>query len=229
LQPGVAGRPGSVTLRVANRTAAAFSGPATAELFLSADATLDDGDALLAAAAGARKLKLRPGATRPLPVKFTYPALPADGGDRYLLARAAGSDVAASAVPLRVVNPAIDLSGAAPGGAGATPIARGGRASASVNVLNAGTDPATGPLAVALFAVREGDDPAGPRTVLATLTQSARINPSRARRLRLKFAVPPILAPGRYALVLVVDAANAFAEPDETNNASPSPVALTVT
>lgn len=228
MKPGVAGRPGRVRVHVANRTTAPIKAPANVELFLSTDATLDAGDTTVTTPS-ARMLKLKPGATRPLAVKFAYPPVPADG-NYFVLARVAGSDTTASVAPMLVRNPAVDLSGSVGDTSRGAPVPRGGRASTSVTLLNTGTDPVSGPLAATLFAVPAGEDPlTGARTQLATVTKTVRINANRAKKLRLNYAVPTSLTPGNYTLVFTVDSGNAFAEPNETNNTSVAAVPLAVT
>jgi glucose/arabinose dehydrogenase len=230
--PGVVGRSGRATIRVANRGVVAFSGPANVELSLSGNA---DGSGGMPVASLVSKLKLKTGASRPLKVAFAYPPMPADG-DYFLIARVtpvdraadgnAANDVGATAVAVPVRHPVVDLAGTLV--PPSRPVARGGRARLSVSVLNAGTEPAAGPLSLTLFAIPQGADPSGPRTALATVTRAVTINPGKARRIALNFVVPPTLAPGAYALLAELDTAGAFAEPDETNNVLVAPVATVI-
>ena len=231
----VIGRAGGAAVRVGNRGSVAFSGAVNVNLFLSPDPSLNDGDTPVASFG--KKLKIKPGATgKPLKVKFAVPGVPSDGG-YYLLARVSpattpadanpANDVGASAGPVAVRNPVVDLAGSFAAPPKST-VSQGGKAAVAVNLLNAGTEAVSGPLSLLLYAVPEGAGPDAPRTTLAAMTKSFTINPGQAKRLNFAFTVPADLARGRYSLVVLIDTAGAFTEPDESNN-SVAPVPLIVT
>jgi hypothetical protein len=199
----------------------------TVTLFLSPDPTLDPADAQLGAVT--KRLRLKPGQGKPVKVKLgPFPAV-ADGA-YHILAQVTepggGSAVAAAEATVAVAAPFVDLAGAF----ASPPLAalkRGEKATVLVNVTNAGNADARGrvevTLALSADAAAGGDD-----RVAARVTKKVKLKPGAGKTLKLRLAPPEDLAAGNYYLVTAVDAGNAVAEPDETNNAAASAATFAV-
>ena len=123
--------------------------------------------------------------------------------------------------------PVVDLSGGFPN---PTPsvLARGGKGTIRLDVINAGNVAARGRLQVTLYASTDSTGAAGVVPLLTT-TKSVKIKPGSRQRLRLNFRVPTDLAAGTYFFSAAVDSANAFPEPNEADNLAVSESSFTVT
>src|SRR6185437_6707784 len=100
-----------VFVRIVNQGDAPLNRPVSVTLYASADAMLDAGDTPLTTIT--RRVWLKPGQGRNLPVTFVTPGTLTDGND-YLLADISGGDavvgnVVATPAPLAVKQPFVDL------------------------------------------------------------------------------------------------------------------------
>jgi glucose/arabinose dehydrogenase len=227
----VGGTRGRADVRVTNAGTARVSGPVTVTLFLSADAALDAPDA--AAVSKTMRLRLAPGASRVLRMRFIHP--PAGDGDYLLLAQVDSADaveeadesnnVAASAAPFPLQAPFINLSGSlAPEG---VTLVRGRRSAVPLTLSNGGNVPARGRLRYSLLASPDAD--AGAGLPLRTFARATRLAAGGSRTSRLRFVTPGELPPGTWFLAVVVDADNARQERDEADNLVVSQAAIQVT
>jgi glucose/arabinose dehydrogenase len=216
------GTSGKVTVRVNNTGDAPIADLVTVSLFLSPDAVFDVTDA--AAGSITRPLKLNPGKGKAVPLTFTYPSV-ADG-NYFLLAQvdpanAIGeafelNNVSASAAPVPVQAPVINLTGTLSGPT--TPVvARGGRAPAVLSLTNGGNVMAKGPVTLSLFAATDAAGQTNAAPVL-TQTKTLKLKPGASKAFRLKLVLPVDLPPGAYFLAAAIDPDNRFAEPNEADN-----------
>jgi len=228
----IGGQKGRVRLQLTNSGDAPIQSPVGIQLVASADTTLDAGDAPVTNVT--RPVRLRPGRSRFLVVPFAYPTV-ADG-QYFILANLdsangiaegnEGNNVAASAAPVLIAAPFVDLVasvGAPPRGS----FTIGRRTSVPITITNNGNVPAgPGLLQIDLFgsadAARGVDD-----LPLATITRPIRIRNARSRIIRVNFIFPAELAAGSYYVTTTIDAPNAIAESNETNNDAASSVAFT--
>jgi subtilase family serine protease len=220
-----------VRLQLTNSGDAPIQSPVGIQLVASSDTTLDAGDAPVTNVT--RPVRLQPGRSRFLVVPFAYPTV-ADG-QYFILANLdsangiaegnEGNNVAASAAPVLIAEPFVDLVatvGAPPRGS----FTIGRRTSVPITVTNNGNVPASGLLQIDVFAsadaARGTDD-----SPLASLTRRVRIRNARSRIIRVGFIFPAELLAGSYFVTTTIDAPNAIAESNETNNDAASSVAFT--
>ena len=182
-----------------------------------------------------RPLKLKPGKSRPVPIKFLYPAGVPDGTYNLVAtvdttsAVAEGNETnntATTAAPVTIAAPFVDLT-AAVGAPARGALAIGRRASVPVILTNGGNVPASGLATVDMFA--SADNLIGGDTPLATVTRKLKLKNGKARPVRLSFLVPADLPAGSYFIVTSVDTQNAIAESNESNNTAISTVAFPAT
>jgi len=227
----VTGAPGRTRVRVTNAGASAFAGPVKVGLYVSPDPWLDPEDTALTAAL--RTLKLRPGRSKMVPVRFAFPDVP--DGSYYLLGYADADKavpetsetniVAASPAAVTIAAAFVDLSASFAAMTVTPPPNR--RGLATLLVRNAGNVPARGLLSVTLTA--SSDQAPDPGDVpLGTKALKINIKPGAARPLRLRFAPASGLVSGQYYVIATLDPANAIAERDESNNTAVSSNAFTV-
>jgi hypothetical protein len=223
----VGGAKGRQSVRITNRGAAAAAGTITVSLYASADAVLDPTDQLTASTS--KSMKLKPGASKQVRMKFDYPAL--DDGAYRLLAFADASDVipesdeannvAATASAVQIARPFVDLSGVFAD----APVLRAGKGiTASLSLHNAGNMPARGSMSVQLLAstdatLDDGDVFVGRVPVRVSL------KPGATKKVRLRFP-SPLLAGGQYTYFARIDADGQIAESDEANNITPPAAAV---
>ena len=203
------------TVTVRNLTTSPFNDQVTVSLYASTNETIDAADPPPLASV-TRTLRLKPGASRPVPLGFTgFPAAVADGSYR-LLARASSptggtSNTAASATAVTIAAPFRDLTAAF----AATPagtVRAGGRGSARLLLRNAGNATAAGTVTVTLTATgATGDVPLGPAT-----TARVNLRPSATKFVTSRFQIPT--AAGDYTLRATVAASDEIGETDEGNN-----------
>ena len=223
----VGGARARVLVRVTNAGGHAVSGPVRFAVFASPDGFLDADDRALATVD--KPVRLRPGRSRNVPLVFSAAAdVPA--GDYTLLVRAdaAGAvaemhewnNVAASAAPVAVSPPTVDLNGSL-GAVRVTGTGARRRASATLLLRNDGNSRYNGPVAISLLASPDAtaDDA---DTLLATLpARTVRIKAGGQRVIRLRANVSS-LAAGTYHLVARAPAAGPTAAVNPANNAAVS-------
>jgi hypothetical protein len=225
---GMKAKKARARVAVTNMSSERVSGPVTIGLFLSADATLDAGDA--AVTSSVRRLTLKPGQTKTVRMHVReFPAV-ADGA-YHLMAQvtgpAGGGAVASGAPVLTVAAPFVDLTGSFARGVSGT-VRPTGKTSATLLVRNAGNISAHGPGSVALYA--SSDTTLDPSADTPLVTRALRLNlkPGGARAYPLRFALPANLATGSHYLAASVDSANQVTESNEANNDAISTAPFTV-
>jgi len=181
-----------------------------------------------------KPVRLNPGRSRNVVVKFAYPDS-LENGDYFLLARAdAGgavaekdetNNVAASPAAVNISQPFVDLSGAfqvvRPIGA---PVRQVG---ATLLVRNDGNVAVNGPVTLSLLASTDAiaDDA---DVSLGTVFRTLRIKPNSARRLSFRLPLPSGMAAGTYHVIARIDSTSTVTESDETNNDAASGGTFTV-
>jgi hypothetical protein len=218
---GMRAKKARATVAVTNTAAEVLSGRVAIRLFLSADTSLDAGDAPVMSSV--RRLKLKPGQTKSLRMNIrAFPAVP--DGDYHLMAQVAdpagggGAIVASGAPVLTVAAPFVDLTGSISRGIVGGTVRPAGETSATLLVQNAGNFAARGPASVALFASADTTLDSNDDAPLVTRALRLNLKPGAARAYRLRFALPANLAAGSYYLAASVDSANQIVEAVETNN-----------
>jgi len=210
-------RRGKAIVAVTNASGDLVKGNTGVELFVSADATLDDGDATVLTTE--KKMKLKPGQTKN--VKLKVKDLPVtDAGGYQLLARITAPDQSQSLVTgdvtFPVAEPVIDLAGAVVKNID-KPVAPGGTTVVAVGVQNLGNVATNSPLDVSVFA--STDSTSSDDDILLQLrTTNVKIKPQAGKTIRVPIRLPSTLAPGSYFVVAKVDSSAQIPEPDEVNN-----------
>jgi hypothetical protein len=225
------GAPGRTRIRLSNDGATDVVGDVTIGLFVSPDPWLDEDDTPVADIA--KSVRLRPGAAKNIPVRFSFPQVV--DGSYYVLAwadksralpeRNEGNNLAASPAATTLAPAFVDLSATLPTMTVSPPPGR--RGLATLLVRNGGNVAATGVLSVSLAASSDqvldaGDVP------LNTLSGRIRIKPGGTKRMRLRFGPAPGLVSGQYYVIATLDPDNTIAERDEANNTAVSPGTFTV-
>lgn len=225
------GLKGKTAVKVLNDGDQISTGDVKVDLFLSTDSTLDDADPMVTTLT--KRLSLKPGKSKALKLSYLFPSV-ADGS-YYMLARAERTDspteidatnnIAASATTVPNRMPVIDFSGTflrQP-----ATLAFGRRAAVSLNLYNIGNSIANGAMEITTYLTT---DPTGQTglTEIGDLSKKLKLRPGRPQKFDVKFILPAGLAAGTYYLATKIDAANAFAEVDETNNLFVSQAPITV-
>jgi hypothetical protein len=217
-----------VSVDVANTGSADLNDSVTINTFVSTDATVDAGDAPLAAPL-VKKLKLKPGAHKAIKLKVTgFPSVP--DGDYFVLAQASApsANAAASASSTTTVNiaaPFVDLAGALPAPAKTT-LTAGKKAPVSLSLTNAGNVDATGTINVALALRPAGGGEAD--VPLPAVPVKLKLKAGTTRPVKLNAVAPVGTAAGTYFLVASIDSTNAITESIEGNNDLLGDVPLTL-
>ena len=225
----VTGQRGNVRVLVTNQgdapVAAPRTSPVAVRLLASADAVLDGSDVEIASVA--RPMRLLPGRSRPMPMRFVYPTTLADG-PYYLLTQVdatnvvtegnEGNNVGATAAPITIAAPFVDLvptvvGAPVPGGV----LGIGRRANVPVTVANNGNVAASGLLQVDLFASADAVADASDLP-LASVTRRVKLKNGKSRPIRVAFLVPANLPAGSYFITATIDQPNAIPESNDANN-----------
>lgn len=214
---GARTRPVPVTVTVTNADFAAFSGPVTVTLFVTADEAFQaDADPQLATIT--KRLKLESGESKAVNLKVkAFPAV-ADGDYRVLARVAAAGVDPAGNVSFNTVNiaaPFVDLAGSF--GAMPAALARGKRARLSLTLTNAANSAIKATVPVAVTA-SPPPGVGGAPVSLGTINAKVSLKAGQTKTVRLSVTVPSDLAAGSYFLDAVLDPANVLAEGNETNN-----------
>lgn len=230
---GVKGKT-KVTVGVINTAPALTTVTTTVRLFVSADQSLDPGvDKALASIT--KKLKLKPsGGSKSL--KLKVPAFPGDvpDGSYFVIADATDAEgnhaTSVAPAPVTIAAPFARLGANLPGPlAGA--LRPGGKASASFVLSNAQSNVvAAGSGTVTLAASPDatagnGDDV----PIFGPVTQKVSLKSGKSKTYKLKFTLPPTLAPGTYHLVATFNrGAGLPADPDLSDDTAISAGTFTV-
>ena len=217
---GVAG-----TVTITNADVTDFSGPVTVTLFLSPDATLEEGaDPQIATVT--KKLKIASAQSKFLKIKI--PSFPTVAEDDYVvigkLTSSTGVGSNATDEAVHIGPPFVDLSGTFT--TLAATAKAGKKAKATVTVANGGNVDAKGTVPVTI-ATSPNADGTGAVTI-ATVNAKVAIKAGASKAVKLNFTVPAGTAPGPYFVVATLDASNVLPESNETNNTVLSETTLTV-
>ena len=230
LVSAAAGTSAEIRVRLTNSGPTRVVGATAVDLFLSADTYLDPDDVQVGTVP--RSPRLRPGASRVVTARLTFPEDAA--GSYHLLAwtdagravaeRNEANNVTASAAPVAVGPPTQDFS------ASVSKVTDAGRRRrrgvATVLLRYDGNVPVDGSLGIELHASTDAN-PDSADTLLARVTKRVRMKPGASKLVRLRF-LPAGLSPGTYYVTAAVDTGSAFTEADETNNVAVSGPALQV-
>ena len=222
-----------VSVRVSNRGSGASSGSGRVSLYLSADETVDAGDTPVGSVT--TNLALKPGKSKTVKLRFTFPGTLPDGSYSLLafldadntVAESDDSNNVSSVGPVNLSMPFLDLVGSF--GAALPASIRGGfKTNLPVRVDNQGNSVAPGRIALKVVASADTTADAGD-TVLATTNMNLGIKPGANKSQRVSFVTPRALIDGSYYLIVVVDDGNVIPESNELNNVAVSPSAVVVT
>jgi hypothetical protein len=125
------------------------------------------------------------------------------------------NNTAASSAMIANQAPVIDLSGSmllTP-----TTLVRGRRSSVALSLLNGGNVPAAGLMTITLQAAGQPDG-TGPVSTLSSVPRPLKLRGGGRRTVRLTFIPPADLLAGTYYFAATIDAAESFAESNESNN-----------
>lgn len=214
---------GTISLDLSDGTSAGATEPITLQLFASPTTTIDSSAVSLGAPV-TKRVKLMPGRSVPLRLKYAFPATLSQGGYYVLteITRNGSSDVVASASPVEVVPATVDPAAAFPEHL-PTPLP-GGKGSVLITVVNSGNSPARGTISLALSAV-----PVGGAATLVT-SQLARVNlkPGKSKTFRIRYRLPLTLAAGSYHFSATVAAVAGFVDSNPANNTAEDPTPFTL-
>jgi hypothetical protein len=222
-----------LVLTITNAGNAAAAGKVAVRLVASADESYDAGDATVVDLP-ARKLALRPGASRALRIKpRAIPTLP--DGDYHLLAVVDATQalteavetnnvVAALAAPVRIAAPFADVALTSPALTGR--LTAGKPARLIVTARNDGNAPATGDVVMRVRLTATPDDPTSGTTI--NVPVRVRLNQGATTVLRGKLTVPADLVAGSYYVAVMGLDAIPWTDPDPTNETPVSEAAFAV-
>ena len=172
-----------------------------------------------------RPIRLRPGQSRFIPVKFVYPAV--TDGNYFLVATAdAGNTVpegnetnntGASATAVTIAAPFVDLAATAIGAPPRGTLAIGRRSSIPITIQNLGNVPATGVLNISVYASTDATVGTGD-ILLGTSSRPLKLKNGKTRVIRISGIIDPALPPGTYFIGAVVNSPAAIAETTAANN-----------
>ena len=197
-----------MTVLVRNPTTGTLSGPVGLSLFVSPVPSLDG--ATEVGQTVTKKLNLKAGKAKAVQLKLTsVPSVP--DGNYYLIALVTGADNkptgVAAAAPVRIAAPFVTtkVSGVAPSPASAP---AGKAAGLKLTLTNSGNVAAAGTAAVGVTLSTSPTDAGGQVVSPAPAPLKVRLNPGKAKTLRVRFTVPAGLAAGTYYLSVSVDVAS---------------------
>jgi hypothetical protein len=210
-----------LVLTITNAGNAAVARKVAVRLVASADESYDAGDATVVDLP-ARKLALRPGASRTVPIKpRAIPALP--DGDYHLLAvvdatqalteAVETNNVVSLAAPVRIAAPFADVALTSPTLTGR--LTAGKPARLIVTARNDGNAPATGDVVMRVRLTATPDDPASGTIINVPLR--FRLNQGATAVLRGKLTIPANLAAGSYYVAVMGLDDIPWTDPDRTN------------
>ena len=228
---------GRVFVRVTNQGDAPAVGPVSVALVARDTNPAGIGDTPILTTP-ARKLSLKPGASRVVRVRFSYPDVPpwtyriaatVDPGNGVTESDESNNE-AVTERALTISPPFADLAAAALGATTPAMISRGGRITAPLTVMNVGNLPVSGVLNVRLYASDRGDffiDPLHD-ILIGTVSKKLRLRPSRSKVLRVTVPVDPALPPGLYFLTAEINNPAAIPETGVGANVVLNPAEVTV-
>lgn len=215
------GAKGKVKVRLTNRGPSPAAGAVAVALALSPDEFLDREDPVVATVV--KSIRLGTGKSKTVTVPYALNATVPAGTYRLLARADAGgavaerdetNNVAASAAPVTVAMPSVDLAGTA----GPTRVRHAGigHVETTLTLRNDGNVPVSSPVTFTVFAstddVLDSDD-----VQMAMVTRPLKLGAGKSRRLTLRRIVPS-LSPGTYHMFVQVDSNDAIAESNEDNN-----------
>lgn len=219
----IGGAKGKLILKISNVGAAAAAGSPQVELFASADQTLDPSDTPIATIP-AGKLNLRHGASKTLSVAFTYPsAIPS--GSYFVFASVdpanlihesnEANNVASTVKPMTISAPLVDLTGRF----GNLPRSfKAGKAvSLPLTIQNLGNIPASGTIAVDLFASGNQTLDASDTELVSHVPVKINIKPGKSQTVIVKVPAGATVASNDF-LIADINSTQSIPESNFANN-----------
>lgn len=233
----ISGGRGHVRVRVTNQGNALVDAPVQVSLLArDVDPNTPEAGDFPIATSPARRMRLRPGQVRNVPIRFTYPNAPA-ASYQVIAVADSGNAVAESnelnnegiaAAPVVIAPAFVDLAATGVGSParGAIPIGR--RMSVPVTVENRGNSAASGLLKIDLYASSTGDTVIDAGDILVgSVTRQLRLREGQRRVIRIAVPVEATLPPGSYFITTVINNPAAISETDPNNNTAVSPLPFT--
>ena len=218
----VGGSKGAILFQFSNQTTLLQRELLTVNLFASPTPLLDASAVPLGPAVRERP-SLPPGASRRYRLAYTVPnTLPS--GSYYVLAKLSTGAIAASAAPVQVTAPLVDLAPSFPPHRAFT-VAAGGRDSVLLRVVNTGNVAARGLLQITLSAAPAAG---GAPATLADFAQRVDLKAGAGKTFRIRFRLPVGTPAGAYRLTALADPSDTFHDPDPDNNTAEDTTPLTV-
>lgn len=232
----IGGSRGNVRVRITNQGDQLASGTVAVAL-LARDVdpvTAATGDTAIITTP-ARRIRLKPGQSRFVPVRFSYPSLPAaayslvaavDPGNALTEGNEFNNETA-SATAITIAPAFVDLAATGVGTPTRGSIAIGRRTSVPVTIQNLGNSPATGLLKIDLYASTTGDTIIDAGDILiGTVSKRLRLKNGQSRVIRINVPVDAALSAGQYFVTAVINNPAAIAETSAANNTAVSPTAF---
>ena len=212
----VGGAKGNVRVQLTNNGNAPVDGTAAVALLArGADAATQGAGDITLVTTPDRRIRLRPGQSRFIPVRFTYPTGAPDGA--YNLVAVAdpgrtiveGSDLnneGVSATSVTVAAPFVDLAAVDVGAPPRGTITAGRRTPVPVTVENLGNTPGTGTLRIDIYAstISNTTIATGEDVLLGTITRPLRLRNGQRRVFRVTLPGDVALPAGQYFLTAVL-------------------------
>jgi hypothetical protein len=213
------GQSGLVKLKLVNTSSSRFLGAATLSLYASDDGSVSTDDTEITKVT-VFSLKLAPGKSKSVKVRFAYPSGMPDGLYEIVAQTRAGGGASQTDGPaaVAITAPSVDLSTAFADGALIDLDPASSQQTATVTVLNAGNVSADGNFELRLYASSSGaiDDAS---QLLATVpTRRLVLKPGQSKSIRVRFAAPSALQAGTYDLIAVATASTQPADVNAANN-----------
>ena len=214
-----AGQSGQVKLKLRNTSSTRFVGDAAVSLYASQDALVSTDDTEITTLT-VSNLKLEPGKSKNVKLRFAYPGGLSNGLYDIVAETRAGGGTSQADAPgaIAIAAPNVDLSATFANGPLIDLDPASPQQTATVTVLNQCNVAADGSLELRLYASTSGavDDDA---QLLATVpARRLKLKPDQSKAIRIRFAAPPALTAGSYDLIAVATANTAPADVNVANN-----------
>jgi len=219
------GQTGLAKLKLLNTSSNRFLGAATVSLYASADGSVSTDDTLITSVT-VFNLKLDPGKSKSVKVRFAYPDTMPDGLYDVVAQVRAGGGASQTEGPAAVAieAPNVDLSTAFADGDVIALDPASSQQTATITVLNAGNVVADGNYALKLYASITGAVDDSSELLTTVSTKRLRLKPGQSKTFRVRFSAPDFLLPGTYDLIAV---ASSSTQPADANADNDTAVALT--
>jgi hypothetical protein len=227
LPPSVVGgsNKGAVRVQVTNSGDTAVAGVMQVVLAARPVGQTTSAQDTVIATTPAKPIRLRPGQSRFIPIKFTYPAV-TDG--QYTLVATADSanavpegnetnNTGASATAVTIAAPFVDLSAAAIGSPTRGTISIGRRSSIPITIENLGNVPATGLLNINFYASTDGTIGAGD-ILLGTISRPLKLKAGARKVIKASGLIDAALPPGTYFIGATINQPAVITETSAANN-----------